>query len=237
MKVLIYHDIITNKTSLWGAGIILLYIVFAMIMLPFLGNSPEGGADVSLAAAEILNGAIFALNFCFPIATIECSNASCKSKWNTYAAALPGGYKKMLLTKYLFSAIGQFLAVMISILLILFCYAKYDTNVEVPFMFLLLMTGIMLIIQSFLLPLFLMGKSSIVGKIIIFSIILIIYIGFSYLALGDISFIKDGNFLNTILEMLYTNQSKVWCILSILNISGILLMFISYNLLSRHKSA
>lgn len=229
MKGLIYKDIIVNKINFISMGIIIIYIIISLTVFTSLGVNDE---IQSFIFTSVLGG-LFALNFAFPSCPLESSNEDSKTKWNSYAMALPGGIKRIILEKYMLVLICQLLAVVLSFILIFSCSAIFDFDsfeTKMLIMWMMLLVGIMLISLAFIMPFILRSKTG-VTQIIAGCIVISLFIGiYAYIALGDISFFTQKDLFLKVLKLLITNEKKMWIGLSILVSIGALLQYLSYRI-------
>lgn len=232
MKGLLYNDLTSNKTNFLSIFIIIAYVIAGMILT--IDNSTD--SELNGAVLSILNSSIFAFSLIFPLVTLECGNESSKNNWNNYAAALPGGYKLVILEKYILCLAGSAIGALINIILIVICHLQFNISIKMPCMFLLFMNVFMLIIQSVLLPLFLHGKSHIAGIVIVSTIVLVVFLLFTSLAIGKLPESSNGLF-SSIIKLITMNQKKLTGILIALNILGILMMAGSYKITVWQKMA
>lgn len=235
MKGLIYKDIIVGKTDVIALAFIAVYFGAFLALINVMGETTAD--DKFTFTANTLLGGMFAMNFSLPSIGLSCGSEDSKTKWNNYAMALPGGYKRMLLEKYLMGLFGQAIAVVISLIAIFAC-AKLSNLPKKAFNMylmigvgcLMLLVGVALIVQATLLPMILRGKT---GLIQVLAIVLLIGIwlgGVAYLAFGDISFFTKGHLFERIITYIVAHRKKIWLMLSGLVATGAILEFLSYRL-------
>lgn len=227
MKGLMYKDIVIDKADIIGAAFVVVYFAAWMLLV----NSVDGLEQENLSiVSTTVAGGIFAMNFALPSIALNCGNEDSKTKWNIYAMALPGGYKRMLLEKYLIGFIGQILAAVISLIAIFVCGEVYALPEKFFIMHLLLCAGLMLIAQAILLPVILRGKTGIVQILVIGFIISVLLCGAAYLAFGNIDFLTKDHLLERLLAWIVTNRKRIWLMLYGLVAAGVLLEVLSYRL-------
>lgn len=230
MRGLLYKDAVANKLNVICMGIVFSFFIMYISLLIWETNKNGGTADDILAIYISLLTGIIALNFSFPAFGIDCSFGDVKTKWNTYAMALPGGYKRMILAKYLLGIIGHVLAIACSFMIILVCSITSDIEIDLklPVMLMLVTTGVMLIVQAIVMPFILKSHAGLVR--IIFGIVwlMALYGIFAYLAFGDISFFKEGDILFRIITWVANHENKIWMFCWGLLGAGVVFEVLSY---------
>ncbi len=212
MRGLLYKDVAANRINVICMGIVIVYLTFSMGLLIW-ENNKNGASDYdSLSIYVSLLTGIIALNFSFPAFGIDCSFGDIKTKWNTYAMALPGGYKRMILAKYLLGIIGHILAIACSFIMILVCNVTADIEIDLklPVMLMLVVTGGVLIIQAIVMPFILKSHAGLVRIIFGIIFLLVLYGVFVYIAFGDISFFKEGDILFRVITWVAHHENKLW---------------------------
>ena len=227
MKGLLYKDLTTNKGNIFGMAFVLSY------MITFLGVSIEevqnGNEGYGLVMTMLL-GSVFAVNLLLPWLFFDASIKDVKTKWNTYALALPGGYKRLIRSKYLLSIMGQTLAVIVSLILIAVCKKVCGFEADMFVMFMLILMGNVLLIAAILMPFVLKGKIGLVQTILWVLVVLTVYGLLAYAVLGDISFFKQGNLMLRIVTWIAKNEKKIWLICWSFAGVGVISQWISYSL-------
>lgn len=225
MKGLLYKDLTTNKGNIFGMAFVLSYMItFLCVSIEEVQNGNEGYGLVMV----MLLGSVFAVNLVFPWLFFDASIKDVKTKWNTYALALPGGYKRLIRSKYLLSIMGQTFAVIVSLVLIAVCKKVCSFEADMFIMFMLILMGIVLLIAAILMPFVLKGKIGLV-QIIFWAVVVLTFYGLlAYAALGDISFFKQGNLMLRIMTWIAKNEKKIWAICWSAAVAGVLAEFISY---------
>lgn len=230
MRGLLYKDAVANKINVVCMGIVMLYLTLFMGMLIWDANKVGASEDTLLSIYISLLTGIFALNFSFPAFGIDCSFGDVKTKWNTYAMALPGGYRRMILAKYLLGIIGHGLAIVCSFVMILICKIAADIEIDLklPVMLMLVMTGVMMIVQSIFMPFILKSHAGLVRVIFVIILGLVFYGLLAYLAFGDISFFKEGDVLFRIIMWVSDHKNHIWLFCWGLLGTGVVFEVLSY---------
>lgn len=235
MRGLLYKDIVANKINVVCMGIVMLYLTFSMCIMIWDSNTNvSANEDAMLIYITLLFG-VFALNFSFPAFGIDCSFGDVRTKWSTYAMALPGGYRRMVLEKYLIGVIFHGLAIVCSLIMIFICKIVYgdDFDIKLPVMCMLVMTGIMLIVQAIAMPLILKSHAGAARVLFCVIVILAFYGALAYLAFGDISFFHEGDALFRIIMWIACNEKKMWMLCWGIAGAGAVFEVISYYLTTR----
>lgn len=230
MRGLLYKDVVANRLNVICMGMVIVYLTLFMSFLIWETNKNGASADDILSIYVSLLTGITALNFSLPAFGLDCSFGDVKTKWNTYAMALPGGYRRMILAKYLLGIIGHVLAIVCSFVMILVCSIASDIEIDLklPVMLMLVMTGGMLIVQAVIMPFILKSHAGLVRIILGIVFLLALYGIFAYLAFGDISFFEEGDILFRIITWVAHHENKIWMFCWGLLGAGVVLEMLSY---------
>ncbi len=223
MKGLLYKDLINGKAYI---GLVMFYLFYAFMMVGVVGwefISAEGLEEALATLSEnylILMSTVFtACLIPTAMSTVLCTIDN-KTKWTNYAIALPGGYKNVVKEKYIVVLLGHIIAVLSSLGLVFAIKHTFEvevygvpiedvgTNVFVILM--LLMIGISLIGNAILLPFVSRNKTSLINIVLTVCAVIAMYGLFAYIALGDISFFKQGNLMQRIIMWIATHKKEVW---------------------------
>ena len=220
MKGFLYKDFILNILNVVCTGIIVLGLSIYLLM-----NLKNGAqADAFTVYIALFTG-IFSLNFSLPMFGLDCAFADARTKWSTYAMALPGGYKQMISSKYLLGILGHVLAIVCSFTMVLLCklFAGFEMNLKAPVMCILFMTGLMLIFQSIFLPFVLKKRPGVVRVISIVRLVFAVYGLLCYAAFGDLS-VLDGGDLESRIMLWFAIHESTLCVICVA-VSGIGVVF------------
>ena len=223
MKGLLYKDLINGKAYI---GVVVFYLFYAFMMVDVVGwefNAAEGlEAKLGVLSESylMLGGCVFvACLLPMSMSTVLCTLDN-KTKWTGYATALPGGYKNVVAEKYIIVLIGHVIAVLASLITIFAIKHTFEVEVDgvmiddiganVFVILMLLMLGISLIGNSILIPFVARNKPGLVNIVLTVCAVLAMYGLFAYIALGDISFFKQGNTMERIIMWIATHKKEVW---------------------------
>lgn len=223
MKGLLYKDLINGKAYI---GVVVFYLFYAFMMVGVIGwdfNAAEG-LEAKLGVLSecylMLGGCVFAACL-LPMAmsTVLCTLDN-KTKWTSYATALPGGYKNVVAEKYIIVLIGHVIAVLASLITIFAIKHTFEVEVDgimiedvganVFVVLMLLMLGISLIGNSILIPFVARNKPGLVNIVLTVCAVIAMYGLFAYIALGDVSFFKQGNIMERIIMWIANHKKEVW---------------------------
>jgi hypothetical protein len=161
-----------------------------------------------------------------------------KTKWTSYATALPGGYKNVVAEKYIIVLIGHVIAILASLITIFAIKHTFEVEVDgvmiediganVFIVLMLLMLGISLIGNSILIPFVSRNKPGVVNIVLTVCAVIAMYGLFAYIALGDISFFKQGNIMERMIMWVATHKKEVWGVCYGLVGVGIVSEIVSY---------
>ena len=241
MKGLLYKDLINGKAYI---GLVVFYLFYAFGMVGGVGwdfNAAEGLEAKLEVLAEcylMLGGCVFAASL-LPMAmsTVLCTLDN-KTKWTSYATALPGGYKNVVAEKYIIVIIGHVIGVLASLITIF--AIKYTFEVEVDgvmiedvganvfVILMLLMLGLSLIGNSILIPFVTRNKPGVVNIVLTVCAVIAMYGLFAYIALGDVSFFQQENLIQRIIAWIATHKKQVWGTCYALVGVGIVSQIVSY---------
>ncbi len=223
MKGLLYKDLVNGKAYI---GVVAFYLFYAFMMVGVIGrdfNAAEGleaKLEVLSECYLMLGGCVFAASL-LPMAmsTVLCTLDN-KTKWTNYATALPGGYKNVVAEKYIIVIIGHVIGVLASVITIFAIKHTFEVEVDgvliedvganVFVILMLLMLGLSLIGNSILIPFVSRNKASVVNIVLTVCGVLAMYGLFAYIALGDISFFRQENFVQRIIMWIATHKKQVW---------------------------
>ncbi len=223
MKGLLYKDYINGKGYIWLA---VFYLVYAFMMVEVIGwdfNAAEGleaKLEVLSECYLMLMSTVFvACLLPMSMSTVLCTLDN-KTKWTSYATALPGGYKNVVAEKYIIVLIGHVIGVLASVITIFAIKHTFEVEVDgvliedvggnVFVILMLLMLGVSLVGNSILIPFVSRNKPGVVNITLTVCAIIAMYGLFAYIALGDISFFKQGNLMQKIIMWIATHKREVW---------------------------
>ncbi len=223
MKGLLYKDLINGKAYI---GVVVFYLFYAFMMVGVIGwdfNAAEG-LEAKLGVLSecylMLGGCVFAACL-LPMAmsTVLCTLDN-KTKWTSYATALPGGYKNVVAEKYIIVLVGHVIGVLAALITIFAIKHTFEVEVDgimiedvganVFVVLMLLMLGISLIGNSILIPFVARNKPGLVNIVLTVCAVIAMYGLFAYIALGDISFFKQGNIMERIIMWIANHKKQVW---------------------------
>jgi len=223
MKGLLYKDLINGKAYI---GVVVFYLFYAFMMVEAIGWEFNGaeGLEAKLGVLSesylMLGGSVFAACL-LPMAmsTVLCTLDN-KTKWTSYATALPGGYKNVVAEKYIIVIIGHVIGVLASLITIFAIKHTFEVEVDgvmiedvganVFVILMLLMLGISLIGNSILIPFVTRNKPGVVNVVLTVCAVIAMYGLFAYIALGDVSFFKQENLMQRIIMWIATHKKQVW---------------------------
>jgi len=241
MKGLLYKDYINGKIHI---GIIIFYLFYLAIMITAIASDFNSAAGLEEKIAQLSENLPILLACIFiacliptSMSTILCTLDN-KTKWTLYATALPGGYKIVVLEKYVVVLIGHIISTIVS-LAITFATEKLFTidneqffieiNTDVFIMLMLLILGISLIGNALLLPFINRPNNGWINILFIVIAVIAVYGLFAYAALGDISFFQQENLMQRLFQWIATHEKELWAICGGLAGIGIASMTVSYG--------
>ena len=223
MKGLLYKDLINGKAYI---GVVVFYLFYAFMMVGVIGwdfNAAEGleaKFEVLSECYLMLGGCVFAASLLPMAMSTELCTLDNKTKWTSYATALPGGYKNVVAEKYIIVIIGHVIGVLASLITIFAIKHTFEVEVDgvmiedvganVFVILMLLMLGISLIGNSILIPFATRNKPGVVNIVLTVCPVIAMYGLFAYIALGDISFFKQENLVQRIIMWIATHKKQVW---------------------------
>lgn len=230
MKGFLYKDFVLNLFN-----VIACFIIVVICSAYMLFNLNHGGETDAFAVYITLFTGIFVLNFSLPMIGLDCTFTDVKTKWSTYAMALPDGHKHMIGSKYLLGIIGHILAIACSLIMVLLCklFAGFEMNFKAPVMCILFMTGLMLIFQAIFLPFLLRNRPRVFQVVPAVLLVLLIYGLLCYAAFGDISFFEGGDLELRIMLWFSTHESTLSHICVAIAGVGVLFEAASYLILNK----
>ena len=223
MKGLLYKDYINGKGYIWLA---VFYLVYAFMMVEVIGwdfNDAEGleaKLEVLSECYLMLMSTVFvACLLPMSMSTVLCTLDN-KTKWTSYATALPGGYKNVVAEKYIVVLVGHVIGVLASVITIFAIKHTFEVEVDgvliedvggnVFVILMLLMLGVSLVGNSILIPFVSRNKPGVVNITLTVCAIIAMYGLFAYIALGDVSFFKQENLMQRIILWIATHKREVW---------------------------
>jgi len=241
MKGLLYKDFV-NARAYIAIVVFYLFYVFAMVEAVAWDFTNATGLEDKLA---ILSENFMILLSCIVVACLiptAMAMTICtldgKTKWTNYALALPGGYKAVITEKYVISLIGDVVAIIASLATVAIVKHYFEVEVDgvliedvgtdIFIVLMLLSVGVSLLGNSVLLPIICRNKENWFEIICLVCMLVLVYVGFAYLSLGDISFFEQENFLQRIMTWIATHEKEVWSISYGFVGVGILAQAISY---------
>lgn len=241
MKGLLYKDFV-NARAYIAIVVFYLFFVFAMVEAVAWDFTNAIGLEDKLA---ILSENFMILLSCIVVACLiptAMAMTICtldgKTKWTNYALALPGGYKAVVAEKYVISIIGDVVAIIASVATVAAVKHYFEVEVDgvliedvgtdIFIVLMLLSVGVSLLGNSVLLPIICRNKENWFEIICLVCMLVLVYVGFAYLSLGDISFFQQKNFMQRIMTWIATHEKEVWSISYGFVGVGILAQAISY---------
>lgn len=223
MKGLLYKDLVNGKGYI---GLAVFYIFYAYMMVDVIGwefasaEGLEAKLEVLSESYLILMSTVFvACLIPMAMSTVLCTLDN-KTKWTSYATALPGGYKNVVAEKYIIVLIGHVIGVLASVITIFAIKHTFEVEVDgvmiddvganVFVILMLLMLGVSLIGNSILLPFVSRNKPGLVNITLTVCATIAMYGLFAYIAVGDISFFQQGNLIQRIIMWIATHKKEVW---------------------------
>lgn len=223
MKGLLYKDLVNGKGYIF---LVIFYLFYAIMMVGVIGwdfNAAEGleaKLEILSECYLMLMGSVFAACLIpMSMSTVLCTLDN-KTKWTSYATALPGGYKHVVAEKYIIVVIGHVIGVLASLITIFAIKNTFEVEVDgvliedvganVFVILMLLMLGVSLIGNSILIPFVARNKPGIVNIVLTVCAVLAMYGLLVYIALGDISFFQQGNIMQRIIMWIATHKKQVW---------------------------
>ncbi|MBE5944260.1 MAG: ABC-2 transporter permease [Lachnospiraceae bacterium] len=241
MKGLLYKDLINGKAYI---GVAVFYLFYSFMMVGVIGWDFDAaeGLEAKLGVLSECYLILMSLVFVACLIPMSMSTVLCtldnKTKWTSYATALPGGYRNVVAEKYIIVIIGHVIAVLASLITIF--AIKYTFEVEVDgvmiediganvfVILMLLMLGISLIGNSILIPFVSRNKPGVVNIALTVCATIAMYGLFAYIALGDISFFQQGNIMQRIIMWIATHKKEVWGVCYGLVGVGVVSQIVSY---------
>lgn len=225
MKGLLYKDFV-NARAYIAIVVFYLFFVFAMVEAVAWDFTNATGLEDKLA---ILSENFMILLSCIVVACLiptAMAMTICtldgKTKWTNYALALPGGYKAVITEKYVISLIGDVVAIIASLATVAIVKHYFEVEVDgvliedvgtdIFIVLMLLSVGVSLLGNSVLLPIICRSKENWIYIIFLVCLVVIMYVGFAYLSLGDISFFQQDNLMEKIIMWIATHEKEVWSI-------------------------
>ncbi|MBE5965135.1 MAG: hypothetical protein E7252_09515 [Lachnospira sp.] len=238
MKGLLYKNFINGKSYI---AIVAFYLVYVGSMISALSYEFANEKDI-MKQIELLSETFPMMVACVFVAciipmsmgTVLCTMDN-KTKWTSYATALPGGYKLVVLEKYVVVMLSHILAIMASLITIFAIKNSFVLDIEgfkmdmdVFIMLTLVMVGISLVANSMFLPFITRDKGGFINVLFVVIIVVAAYAGFAYMALGDVSFFQQKNLIQKILMWVADNEKKLWAISIGLTLVGVVSQIVSY---------
>lgn len=241
MKGLLYKDFINGRGYI---ALVVFYVFYAFMIVGVIGEefASAVGLEAKLGVLSenyfMLGGCVFAASL-LPMAmsTVLCTLDN-KTKWTSYATALPGGYKNVVAEKYIIVIIGHVIGVLTSLITIFAIKHTFEVEVDgvmiediganVFVILMLLMLGLSLIGNSILIPFVTRNKPGVVNIVLTVCAVIAMYGLFAYVALGDISFFKQENLVQRIVMWIATHKKQVWGVCYGLLGVGIVSEIVSY---------
>jgi len=222
MKGLLYKNLINGKLNIL---VIIFYLSYIVMMIEVLAY--EFDKEVTYEGKfESLSETIIMMLSCVFIACVipaamstELCTRDNKTKWTNYAIALPSGYKAVVLEKYIVVLIGHIVGVLASLFTIYSVENRFEVdtaeyyievNTDIFFMLMLILIGVSLIGNAFLLPFIIRNKSGWMNIFFTCCYVVICYVGFAYVSLGDISFFQQDNLMERIFMWVATHEKEIW---------------------------
>ena len=241
MKGLLYKDCI-NARGYIAIVIFYLFHTFLMVEATAWDFTNAVGLEEKLT---VLSENYLILLSCVVVACLiptAMAMAICtldnKTKWTNYALALPGGYKALVTEKYIIALIGDVVAVLASLAVVVAvkCYFEVevdgvpieDVGTDVFILLMLLSVGISLMGNAVLLPLICKNKANYIEIFASACQVILAYVGFAYVALGDVSFFQEGNLMERMIIWIATHKKEVCAICYGVVGAGVIAQIVSY---------
>ena len=223
MKGLLYKDLINGRGYIGLVAFYLMYVFGIVESIAWEFNTAKGLEEKLGVLSEnymILMSAVFvACLIPMSISTTICTLDN-KTKWTNYATALPGGYKNVVAEKYIIIIIGHVIGILSSVITIFIIKHTFEIEVDgvkiddvgtsAFVVLMLLMLGLSLIGNAILIPFTTGNKPGVVNIALTVCGVIAMYGLFIYVALGDISFFKQGNLMQRIIMWIATHKREVW---------------------------
>lgn len=223
MKGLLYKDLVNGKAYI---ALVAFYLFYAFMMVEVIGGEFASAVGLEAKLGVLSENYIMLMATVFvacliPMAmsTVLCTLDN-KTKWTSYATALPGGYKNVVAEKYIIVLIGHVIAMLASLVTIFAIKHTFEVEVDgvmiedvganVFVILMLLMLGLSLIGNSILIPFVTRNKPGVVNIVLTVCSIIAMYGLFAYIALGDVSFFQQGNLMQRIIMWIATHKKEVW---------------------------
>ena len=223
MKGLLYKDLINGKAYI---GIMVFYLFHAFMTVETIGWEFVSAVGLEAKLGVLSENYILLMSTVFVACLIPMSMSTVlctldnKTKWTNYAIALPGGYKNVVAEKYIIVVIGHVIGVLASLITIFAIKHTFEVEVDgviiedvganVFVILMLLMLGLSLIGNSILIPFVTRNKPGVVNIVLTVCAVIAMYGLFAYIALGDISFFKQGNTMERIIMWIANHKKQVW---------------------------
>ncbi|MBQ8412383.1 MAG: ABC-2 transporter permease [Lachnospiraceae bacterium] len=223
MKGLLYKDLINGKAYI---GLVVFYLFYAFMTVETIGWEFVSAVGLEAKLGVLSGNYILLMSTVFVACLIPMSMSTVlctldnKTKWTSYATALPGGYKNVVAEKYIIVVIGHVIGVLASLITIFAIKHTFEVEVDgvmiedvganVFIVLMLLMLGISLIGNSILIPFVSRNKPGVVNITLTVCAIIVMYGLVAYIALGDISFFKQGNIMERMIMWVATHKKEVW---------------------------
>ena len=223
MKGLLYKDLINGKAYI---GIMVFYLFHAFMTVETIGWEFVSAVGLEAKLGVLSENYILLMSTVFVACLIPMSMSTVlctldnKTKWTNYAIALPGGYKNVVAEKYIIVVIGHVIGVLASLITIFAIKHTFEVEVDgvmiedvganVFVILMLLMLGLSLIGNSILIPFVTRNKPGVVNIVLTVCAVIAMYGLFAYIALGDVSFFKQGNIMERIIMWIANHKKQVW---------------------------
>lgn len=221
MKGLFYKDILTNLPDLFLLCMTHIFVVVAAVFL----NSTDSDAPYCHARNTIIP--IFVLVSIVSGIVIDICLKDNKTKWNIYVTAFPCGYQNVVKQKYCLDSIGHGISLISGSIFILTINQIFAVRMPACFLCLFIFIGISMVFHSLMLPLYIKQANHIAGFVLFLLLVLLLYGGFAYLAFGDLSALRIGDYLHSILQWSTENPIHVWMICTACLTTGVMAEIIS----------
>lgn len=223
MKGLLYKDFVNAKGYI-AIVVFYLFYVFGMIEAIIWEFTNAVGLEDKLASLSenymlLLSCIVVSCLVPTAMATTICALDG-KTKWTNYALALPGGHKAVVAEKYIVALIGDVVAIIVSLATV--AVVKHHFEVEIDgvliedvgadgfIVLMLLLVGVSLLGNAVMLPVICRSKENWYEIFCLVCIVVIAFVGFAYMCLGDISFLQQENLMQRIIMWIATHKKEVW---------------------------
>lgn len=241
MRGLLYKDFVNAKGYI-AVVVFYLFYVFVMVEAVALGFNNAVGLENKLAILSenymiLLSCIIVSCLIPTAMAMTICTLDN-KTKWTNYALAMPGGYRAVVMEKYLIALIGDVVAVIASLATVAVVKHYFEVKVDgvliedvgtdVFIVLMLLAIGVSLVGNSIILSMICKNKESWLEIFFLVCFVIVVYALAAYMALGDISFFQQENLMEKIIMWIATHEKEVWGISYGFVGAGILAQMVSY---------